>query len=179
MHPGLTIPTRTRTTGRERRHRHARARSLAEIARHAAVDLTPQAVEQVAIRVAQLLRHTQQRERADATVQTGWMTVKELAAHLKLNPAWVYEHAEELGAIRVGDGPKARLRFDLRTATQALKRHQRQEPVSAPTPHPRRAPKRPEPYAADAPLLKIRNPYARGVRACFARTRSHGRVGVL
>jgi len=48
------------------------------------------------------------------------MTAKELARHFKLNPAWVYEHAEQLGAIRTGSGPKARMRFDLEIATKAL-----------------------------------------------------------
>jgi hypothetical protein len=106
------------------------------------------------------------------------MTAKELASHLKLNPAWVYEHAEELGAIRTGNGPKARIRFDLHTATHALKQHQRQ-PVQAPAPS-RRKPPRPAAYPTDAPLLEIRNPYPRSVRGCLGRTRtrSRGRLGV-
>ena len=33
---------------------------------------------------------------------------------------WVYEHAAELGARRLGDGPKARLRFDVDEAIAAL-----------------------------------------------------------
>jgi hypothetical protein len=32
---------------------------------------------------------------------------------------WVREHAAELGAIRVGDGPKGALRFDLRRVKAA------------------------------------------------------------
>jgi hypothetical protein len=91
----------------------------------ATVDLTPQTVEQVASRVAQLLRRKPaQNETSNAP---RWMTAKELAHHLKLSPAWVYEHAEELGAIRTGGGPKARMRFDPHTATEALKRHRRLE----------------------------------------------------
>jgi len=156
----------------------ARRRGLAATARHVAVDLTPQAVEQVATRVAQLLRHDQQTH-ADTPAQTGWMTAKELAAHLKLNPAWVYEHADELGAIRTGDGPKARMRFDLYTATQALKQHQRQTPTPAPAPRMRRMPSRPKPYPADAPLLQVRDPYSRRVRACFATSRSRARLGAI
>ncbi len=153
----------------------SRPRGLGAMARHVAVDLTPQAVEQVAIRVAQLLRHDQRQAETNAPSTPGWMTTKELAHHLKLNPAWVYEHAEELGAIRTGDGPKARIRFDLYTATEALKRHQKQAPPTAtPTPRRRRTAPRPAPYPANAPLLEIRNPYARGARACFAGTRSRG-----
>lgn len=41
------------------------------------------------------------------------LTPAELAAWLAVDRAYVYEHAQELGALRLGDGPKARLRFDL------------------------------------------------------------------
>lgn len=39
-------------------------------------------------------------------------TAAELAAQLGVSRAYVYEHAERLGAIRLGRGPRARLRFD-------------------------------------------------------------------
>ena len=57
----------------------------------------------------------------------GMLTVSQLAQHLHLHPAWVYEHADELGAIRIGSGPKARIRFDLYTAKEALRQNQRAE----------------------------------------------------
>jgi hypothetical protein len=41
------------------------------------------------------------------------VTVSELASWLQVEPSYVYEHADELGAMRLGSGPKARLRFDL------------------------------------------------------------------
>ncbi|MGD1055775.1 MAG: hypothetical protein ABR992_00015 [Solirubrobacteraceae bacterium] len=146
----MTAPTR--------RHGLAAARRIA-------VELTPQTVEQIATRVAQLMHHQQ----TSPTGTPGWMTAKELAAHLKINPAWVYEHAQELGAIRTGTGPKARIRFDLHTATQALKH---QQPATATT---RRKPTpRPTPYPTDAPLLEIRRREMR-VRSCFGPRR---RVGV-
>ncbi len=146
-------------------------------ARHIAVELTPQAVEQIATRVAQLLRHQQPPAQASVAPTPGWMTAKELAQHLKLNPAYIYEHAELLGAIRTGTGPKARIRFDLHTATQALKQHQRQTAPPAAS-RPRRTPPRPAPYPTDAPLLQIRDPYPRSVRGCLGRTRSRARLGV-
>lgn len=145
-------------------------------ARRIAVELTPQTVEQIASRVAQLLHHQPPTQTSPAA-NPGWMTVKELAQHLKLNPAWVYEHATELGAIRTGTGPKARIRFDLHTVTQALKDHQR-PPTPAPGTPTRRKPQRPAPYSADAPLLEIRDPYARSIRGCLGRTqaRAHTRA---
>jgi hypothetical protein len=153
----------------------ARRRGLAA-ARHLAIELAPQTVEQIASRVAQLLRQHEPPAEPSRQPASAWMTAKELAHHLKLNPAWVYEHAEELGAIRTGTGPKARIRFDLHTAMQALKEHQRQPAAAI---RPRRTPApRPTPYPADAPLLQVRDPYSRRVRGCFARTRSRARLEV-
>ena len=105
------------------------------------------------------------------------MTAKELAAHLKLNPAWIYEHAHELGAIRTGTGPKARIRFNLHTATQTLKQHQRPAPASTAPPRRKLTP-RPAPYATDAPLLQIGDPYPRNTRGYHARTRARSYRGL-
>lgn len=142
------------------------------MARHVAVDLTPQAVEQVATRVAQLLHRQQEdRERQRVSEPTGMLTVSELAQHLHLNRAWVYEHADELGAIRLGDGPKARLRFDLHTAKTALGRHQAgPAPAGAKTRRPTR------PSATDeAQLLKVRHRDIRRTRSCLPARRQ--RIG--
>ena len=152
------------------------------MARRVAVDLTPQAVEQVASRVAQMLQRQQQQsaEIPGAKEQQGFLNVAQLARHLGLNPAWIYEHADELGAIRIGDGPKARIRFDLYTATQALRQHQpgrTQGPATAKPRKPRRSPA--SPYRTNAPLLEIRDPYARGVRAPFVAAPHRGRIGVI
>jgi hypothetical protein len=157
---------------------HARRRGLAATAHRLAVDLTPQAVEQIAGRVAQLLRHDLSRTETNPAPAPGWMTAKELASHLKLNPAWVYEHAEELGVIRTGDGPKARMRFDLQTATQALQRHRRQTAPVGQAPKSRMPRRQPfGPGDAGAPLLEIRRREIRGVRSCFAPRRVRmGRV---
>ena len=40
-----------------------------------------------------------------------WLDAKEVAQRLGFDRDWVYEHAEELGATRVGTGPRPRLRF--------------------------------------------------------------------
>lgn len=148
------------------------------MARHVAVDLTPQAVEQVANRVAALLQRQQRdQQQARTSEPAGMLTVAELAQHLHLNRAWVYEHADELGAIRVGSGPKARIRFDLHTAKAALRRHQ---PDGGPVPAPPkpRTPRRPQPspYSPDAPLLESRPRQIRGVRSCFAPRRGSMRL---
>jgi hypothetical protein len=77
---------------------------------------------------------------------------KALATRLGVEPGWVYEHADELGAIRLGDGPRARLRFDVQRAREAMA-------VRAPTtPEPlrRRSPRPPSATSSRAPLLPIR-----------------------
>ena len=85
----------------------------------AEVELTPQAIERIAQRVAQLLRD-ELPERAEASDPVArLLSASELARHLGVTRPWVYEHAVELGARRLGDGPRARLRFDLDTALAA------------------------------------------------------------
>jgi hypothetical protein len=175
---------RTPTTAPTRALRDScptRRRGLGAMARQVAVDLTPQAVEQVAARVAALLQRQQQSaETLGTKEQQGFLNVAQLARHLGLNPAWVYEHADELGAIRIGDGPKARIRFDLHTAKEALRQNQASRtpaPGNVKPRKPRRSPA--SPYSTDAPLLEIRDPYARGVRARFGAAPLRGRIGVI
>jgi hypothetical protein len=154
-------------------HHHDTRRGLAATARRITIELAPHTIEQIATRVTQLLQHDQRPAPKASTL----LTVKELAHHLQLNPSWVYEHADQLGAKRTGNGPKARIRFDPHTATQALKQHQREIPP-APAARTHRAPQRPTPYPTDAPLLQARDPYTRGIRGCLPRTRRHARLGV-
>jgi hypothetical protein len=47
------------------------------------------------------------------------VSAAEVARELNVGRQWVYEHAEELGARRLGDGPRGRLRFDLETVRAA------------------------------------------------------------
>jgi hypothetical protein len=63
----------------------------------------------------------------------------ELAQRLGVATSYVYEHAVELGAVRLGTGPKARLRFDVEKATTCLDSRGSQ-PAASPTtkPKPRR-----------------------------------------
>jgi predicted DNA-binding transcriptional regulator AlpA len=43
--------------------------------------------------------------------QTKWLDALEVARRLGVSREWVYEHAEELGATRLGSGRRPRLRF--------------------------------------------------------------------
>jgi hypothetical protein len=60
-------------------------------------------------------------EIVDARSSTfGLVDARELAEELGVSIDYVYAHATELGAMRLGSGPKARIRFDLDRARQAL-----------------------------------------------------------
>ena len=52
------------------------------------------------------------------------LKVAEVAHLLGRSAAWVYEHAAELGAIRMGSGPRARIGFDVATIEQWKRDHQ-------------------------------------------------------
>ncbi len=61
-------------------------------------------IEAVATRVAELLQApVASRELVDASA---------IARRFGVSRAFVYDHAEALGAIRLGAGPRARMRFD-------------------------------------------------------------------
>jgi predicted DNA-binding transcriptional regulator AlpA len=56
------------------------------------------------------------------------LKVAEVARLLGRSSAWVYEHAAELGVIRMGTGPKARIGFDLATIERWKRDHQLAQP---------------------------------------------------
>jgi predicted DNA-binding transcriptional regulator AlpA len=46
---------------------------------------------------------------------------------------WVYDHANELGAFRYGDGPRARLGFDAQEVERWMRERRRQDREPAPS----------------------------------------------
>jgi len=50
----------------------------------------------------------------------GLVDARDLAEELGVSVDYIYAHSRELGAMRLGSGPKARIRFDLDRARQAL-----------------------------------------------------------
>lgn len=106
----------------------------------------------------------------------GLLTASELARRLGVSRSWVYQHARELGAITLGDGPRARLRFDLRKALAALAADDL--PSDRPTQEPKSSVRRGRSRRAEhstAPLLPIRPRGVRGVLAAWARGGFDGR----
>lgn len=81
----------------------------------APIKLDPATVEAIARRVVELLARrslTGEPELVDAT---------QLARRLGVERSWVYTHAIELGAVRLGSGSKPRLRFDSRAAMERMR----------------------------------------------------------
>ncbi len=62
----------------------------------------------------------QMREVVRPQLWFGLADAAEVARRLRVHENWVYAHADELGAIRLGDGEKARLRFDLERVARAI-----------------------------------------------------------
>lgn len=107
-----------------------------------AVRLDPATIAALADAVAERLRgeHLRPTELVDAV---------EIARRFGVSRDYVYDHAGDLGAVRLGDGPRARLRFDPATVAERLK----PEAPEATRAHPRR---RPRSKSGSADLLPIR-----------------------
>ena len=69
-------------------------------------------VDALAERLAELAKSTRPVD--------GFVDAQHLAGELGVDRGWVYANAERLGAIRLGTGPRARLRFDVERARKAL-----------------------------------------------------------
>jgi excisionase family DNA binding protein len=95
------------------------------------VRLTDGEIQQIAERLVQLLpRHISGEGLIDAA---------EVARRLGISRSTVYEKAEELGAVRIGEGSRARLRFDPEgVATQLAARSTAPTGVRRPVATPRR-----------------------------------------
>jgi hypothetical protein len=110
-----------------------------------AITLAPVQLELLADLIAARLR--QDEVPAAAPTRGGLVDVHELAALLGVSRSWVYQHAAELGAVRLGSGPRPRLRFDreaARAASVCVRSGMSHEDsanvdgASAPSPRPRR-----------------------------------------
>ena len=78
-------------------------------------EATEVTAEEIARRVAELLAERVREPFRLLDSQT-------VAGMLGVSEDWVREHSAELGAIRIGDGPKGALRFDIARVRAALER---------------------------------------------------------
>jgi len=75
----------------------------------------PGLVEDLAERVAERLA-----EDPPPSPEPELVDAEQVARRFGVSRDYVYEHAGDLGAVRLGDGPRARLRFDLATVAERL-----------------------------------------------------------
>ena len=84
------------------------------------VKLTPSEIDAIVGRVAELLQS--RRTACPARPGPRLMTAAEVARWCGVERSWVYAHAEELGARKIGTGERPRLRFDPRRGERADRR---------------------------------------------------------
>ena len=75
----------------------------------APVQLSRESIEAVAQRVAELVRSPEAVQFIDAV---------EVSHRFGVSREYVYEHADELGAVRLGEGSRPRLRFDVQKVAE-------------------------------------------------------------
>ena len=83
--------------------------------------LTADDVEAVARRTVELLR-------GDRPSTFALVGARELAPLLGVSIDYVYSHSARLGAVRLGSGRRARIRFDVEVARSALEESRRRPP---------------------------------------------------
>jgi hypothetical protein len=92
---------------------------------------------------------------------TALLDARALAARLAVSPSYVYANSGKLGAVRLGNGPRARLRFNLERALEA---HASAPGCTAPA-TPQAAKRRPRRAASSGALLPVKNGHERRVPA--------------
>jgi hypothetical protein len=77
------------------------------------VRLHPETEARIAQRMAvMVIRYLSRTQQSGAPKRQEYLTASEVSKTYRVHRGWVYEHAHELGAIRIGDGERPRLRFD-------------------------------------------------------------------
>ena len=114
------------------------------------IKLDPQTIEAIAGRVVMLL------EKRHLGGGPELVDAIELARRFGIERSWVYSHAIELGAVKLGNGAKPRLRFDPAVAARVL---QKTDETSAAVPPTRSGERAGQPLGGGGtgvPLLPVR-----------------------
>jgi hypothetical protein len=82
------------------------------------VRLDSETIDLLADRLAERLSHQPDSEPQESGRK---LSAAQVAARWGVERAWVYAHAEQLGALRLGTGPKPRLRFDAARVAEYLR----------------------------------------------------------
>lgn len=114
--------------------------------------LDPDDIEQIAASVARRLT-----DRLDPDDGRRYVDAAKLARLLDVERDWIYRHADQLGGVRL-DGPRGRLRFDLKALRERLapvatppRASGRRRPAARPARGDDTAPVRLLPYLVESP----------------------------
>ncbi len=114
------------------------------------VALDAEEIEAAAEHIAELVASTRPK--------VGLVDARRLAEELGVARDWVYANAERLGGVRLGNGPRARLRFDVEKAREALVAGRRDDqPTNGEPPPRRRGRPRREVAPTGVPLIQGRS----------------------
>lgn len=118
--------------------------------------LHPADVETIAALVAAHVTRELE-DRLGAAPTAGLVDAAEVAQRFGVTAEWVRDHADELGVVRLGDGPRPRLRFDLRAVAERIARSRGEgsQPSDA-APRRRSLDRARQPSGTGVPLLPIR-----------------------
>jgi hypothetical protein len=114
--------------------------------------LDPDLIDAVARRVLELVA---ERDTGSGSAPSGLLTVAEVAQRLRVSTKWVYAHQRRLGAIKLGEGPKARLRFDAGAVAAELDSTERGVRQNAVAPEPQTKVKRSRRRLVSRPLPPV------------------------
>jgi hypothetical protein len=123
------------------------------------IKLDPQTIEAIARRVVELL------EKRHLGGGPELVDAAELARRFGIERAWVYSHAIELGAVKLGGGAKPRLRFDPEIAARVLRRVGEGSAADPPARSGERAVRPQRRGESEVRLLPIRGPGENGPRS--------------
>jgi hypothetical protein len=82
--------------------------------------LTPGEIEAIVSRAGEILRSKAGGRPAPPQPGTRLVTAAEVAEWCGVERSWVYAHAEQLGARKIGTGERPRLRFDLEEVSERI-----------------------------------------------------------
>jgi hypothetical protein len=127
------------------------------------MSLTDADIGRIAQRVVELLREESPARQADTSVSVSaepeWISAGEYAEKFNVSLATVYRNADSLGAVRIGNGPKATLRLPAQTVEVSAAEDNgaaRPDPKAKPNP-PETKPRRRK-SRGNVRLLEVRGP---------------------
>lgn len=97
------------------------------------VRLDTATIETLARRIVELLSPPAAPDSVERLPSGRLLSAAEVSAWWGVSRGWVYQHASELGAVRIGDGERPRLRFDPDRVAERLNQPPA-APATGPTP---------------------------------------------